>query len=267
MLCHLCGYEEPLPERCPICGNIDIIQRGLGSQKLAQIAGKQFPMARVARIDSATMTSKDSLKRVVSGFRQGKTDILIGTQMIAKGLDFPNVSLVGIIDIDGTINFPDFRSAERAFQLIVQVSGRAGRGDKRGHVIIQTRNPQSHVIQLAKAHKFQDFISSQLANRAEFMYPPYTHVIRIVLMCANKDIVKAHSVELQRHMKQFCQTAEIRPPVPSVLAKINDQFRYTIVIFSTKPSQDGPQISEAIRTFKHPKSMDIVIDVDPTDLV
>jgi primosomal protein N' (replication factor Y) len=143
LLCHLCGYEEPLPERCPMCGNIDTSQRGLGSQKLAQIAGKQFPMARVARIDSARMTSKDSLKRVVGGFRQGKTDILIGTEMIAKGLDFPNVSLVGIIGIDGTINFPDFRSAERAFQLLVPVSGRAGRGDKRGHVIIQTRNPQS----------------------------------------------------------------------------------------------------------------------------
>ncbi|MDR3274262.1 MAG: primosomal protein N' [Puniceicoccales bacterium] len=267
MLCHLCGYEEPLPERCPICGNFDIIRRGLGSQKLEQITAEQFPMARVARIDSDTMTGKNGFKRVLSDFRQGKIDILIGTQMIAKGLDFPNISLVGIIGIDGTINFPDFRSAERAFQLIVQVSGRAGRGDKRGHVIVQTRNPQSYVIQLAKAHRFQDFISSELANRAEFMYPPYRHVIRVVLMCANEDIVKACSVELQKHMKQHCQTAEIRLPTPSILAKINEKFRYTIVIFSTKPSHDGAQIAEAMRTFKHPKSMDVVIDVDPTDLV
>ncbi|MDR1256099.1 MAG: primosomal protein N' [Puniceicoccales bacterium] len=267
MLCHLCGYAEKLPTHCPICGNSDIIQRGLGSQKLEEITAECFPAARLARIDSDAMGSKNNFQSVLDDFRRGKIDILIGTQMIAKGLDFPNVSLVGIVDIDGTINFPDFRSAERAFQLIVQVSGRAGRGNKRGHVVVQTRNPRSHVIQLARAHKFQDFTTSELANRKEFMYPPHRHAIRIVLACDSEDSLKTHAAELQKHLKQFCQAAEIRPPTPSILAKINDKFRYTILIFSERPSQDGMQVAEAVAAFKHPKSMDLVVDVDPMDLV
>jgi primosomal protein N' (replication factor Y) len=267
MLCHLCGYAESLPARCPICGNFDIVQHGLGSQKLEEVTAKQFPTARVARIDSDIMTNKNSFKRVLDDFRQCKIDILIGTQMIAKGLDFPNVSLVGIVDIDGTINFPDFRSAERAFQLIVQVSGRAGRGNKLGHVIVQTRNPQSYIIQLAKANRFEDFAASELANRGEFMYPPHRHLIRIVLTCASEDMAKMYAIELQKHIKQCCQAAEIKAPTPSILAKINEKFRYTIVIFSTKPSLDGAQIGEAVNAFKHPKAVEIIIDVDPMDLV
>jgi primosomal protein N' (replication factor Y) len=267
MLCHLCGYEEPLPERCPICGNHGIIQRGVGSQKLEKLTKEHFPGARMARIDSDTMASKNSFKHVLNDFRKGKIDILIGTQMIAKGLDFPNVSLVGIIDIDGMMNFPDFRSAERSFQLIVQVSGRAGRGDKPGHVIVQTRNPQSNIIQLAKEHRFQDFISRELANRSEFMYPPHRHMIRIVLACDNENIAKASSAELQNRIKQRASSAEVRESAPAVLTKINEKFRYTIVIFSSKPSQDGAQIAEIVRTFKHPKALDVTIDVDPMDLV
>jgi primosomal protein N' (replication factor Y) len=266
MLCHLCNYEEPLPKFCPICGNRDIIQRGLGSQKLEHITAEQFPGARMARVDSDTM-NRDGFRRILGDFRIGKIDILIGTQMIAKGLDFPNVSLVGIIDIDGVINFPDFRSAERAFQLIVQVSGRAGRGDKLGNVIVQTKNPQSHVIQLAKTHRFQDFISLELMNRAEFMYPPHRHITRIVLSCANESTVKACSIELQNHVKRHCQGTEVRPATPAIMARISEKFRYAIIIFPTQPSRDGAQLAEAMRTFKRPKSVDIIVDVDPVDLV
>ncbi|MDR2435979.1 MAG: primosomal protein N' [Puniceicoccales bacterium] len=266
MLCHLCNYEESLPEFCPICGNRDIIQRGLGAQKLEQVTAEQFPEARIARIDSDTM-GRDNFKRVLGDFRMGKIDILIGTQMIAKGLDFPGVSLVGIVDIDGAINFPDFRSAERAFQLIVQVSGRAGRGDKLGNVIVQTKNPQSHVIQLAKAHRFQDFTALELANRAEFMYPPHRRMIRIVLSCTSEGAAKACSIELQNHVKHHCPGAEVRPATPAILAKISEKFRYAIVIFPAQPSRNGAQLAEAMRAFKRPKSVDIVVDVDPMDLV
>jgi primosomal protein N' (replication factor Y) len=266
MLCHLCNYEEPLPEFCPICGNRDIAQRGLGAEKLEQVTAEQFPEARIARIDSDTM-GRDNFKRVLGDFRIGKIDILIGTQMIAKGLDFPNVSLVGIVDIDGAINFPDFRSAERAFQLIVQVSGRAGRGDKLGNVIVQTKNPQSHVIQLAKEHRFQDFIALELANRAEFMYPPHRRMIRIVLACANEVTTKTYCTALQNHVKRHCPNADIRPATPAILAKISEKFRYAIVIFPAQPFRNGVQLAEAMRTFKRPKSVDITVDVDPMDLV
>jgi primosomal protein N' (replication factor Y) len=267
MLCHLCGYVEPLPERCPTCGNRGIMHRGVGSQKLEKFATESFPEARMARIDSDTMANKNSFKRVLGDFREGKLDVLIGTQMIAKGLDFPNVSLVGIIDIDGTINFPDFRSAERAFQLIVQVSGRAGRGDKPGHVIVQTRNPQSYVIQLAREHRVGEFVSRELKNRAEFMYPPHRHIIRITLTCGDEDTAKANSMELQSRVRQLLPFAEVKDPAPAVLARINEKFRYAIVVFSTRPSQDGAKIADGINAFKHPKTLDIAIDVDPTDLI
>jgi primosomal protein N' (replication factor Y) len=267
MLCHLCGYEEPVPERCPTCGNHGIVQRGVGSQKLEKFATENFPEARMARIDSDTAANKNNFRNVLSDFRDGKIDVLIGTQMIAKGLDFPNVSLVGIVDIDGTINFPDFRSAERAFQLIIQVSGRTGRSDKPGHVIVQTRDPQSPVIQLARKYRFQEFMSRELGNRSEFTYPPYRHIIRIALASGSEDIAKTHSAELQSLIKQLVPSVGIREPVPAILAKINGKFRYTIVIFSEKPSQDSTRIAEIIRAFKHPKALDIAVDVDPVDLV
>jgi primosomal protein N' (replication factor Y) len=267
MLCHLCGYEESLPDRCPVCGNGDIIQRGLGSQKLEQIAAKQFQSARIARLDSDTMGGKNNFKRVLCDFRNGKTDILVGTQMIAKGLDFPNVSLVGIVDIDGMVNFPDFRSAERAFQLILQVAGRAGRGDKPGHVIIQTRNAQSAIIQLARAHRFEDFMASELANREEFMYPPHRHVIKIVLMHSDESAVRMYSAEIHSLIKRSITSAEVRVPTPAILAKINEKFRYTIIIFSTKPSRDGSLVADVMRAFKYPKALDIIVDVDPVELV
>lgn len=266
MLCHLCGHEESLPTRCPICGNIDLLQRGIGVQKLEQITLAQFPDARIARIDSDIMRTKDGFRRILNKFRDGEIDILIGTQMIAKGLDFPNVSLVGIIDIDGTINFPDFRSSEKAFQLLVQVSGRAGRGNKSGNVIIQTRNPESYIIQLAKQNHFQEFINIELKNRKEFLYPPYRHIIKIVLFSENEETLKNVSQNLQKILKENLSDIEIKNATPAILAKINNKYRYTIMIFSKTPSKDNIKIKDMITSYKKSTSVDIVIDVDPADL-
>ncbi len=266
MLCHLCGHEEPLPIRCPTCGSNDILQCGIGSQKLEQVVAKIFPAANIVRIDSDIITKKYEMRQILNRFQNNEIDIMIGTQMIAKGLDFPNVSLVGIIDIDGIINFPDFRSPERAFQLITQVAGRAGRGDKPGHVLVQTYNPQSYIIQLAKQHKFEQFIKTELENRKEFLYPPWRRIIKFGLASKDETSVKNCAQNLYQYLKNALPNIEIKNATPAILSKINNKYRYTIVTFSKKSSQDILDIKNALLTFKKPTNIDITVDVDPIDL-
>ncbi|MDE6432362.1 MAG: primosomal protein N', partial [Opitutales bacterium] len=189
------------------------------------------------------------------------------TQMIAKGLDFPNVSLVGIIDIDGIINFPDFRSSERAFQLMLQVAGRAGRGDKPGLVIIQSYNPQSSIIQLAQKHQFEEFTASELTNRREFLYPPFRHIIKFCVSGENEPGVKKYAENLQQQLKKTLVDLEVKPATPSILAKVNNKYRYTILSFSTKPSQDAQKLHLLLSSIKKSAGINLSVDVDPTDLV
>lgn len=266
LLCHLCGYEEPLPIRCPTCGSTNILQRGIGSQKLEQVTNLLLPSARIARVDSDTIVRKNDMRHVLSQFQKNEIDVLIGTQMIAKGLDFPNVSLVGIIDIDGTINFPDFRSPERAFQLIVQVSGRAGRGDTPGQVIIQSYNPQSYIIQLAKDHKFEQFTQTELTNRREFLYPPFRHILKFCASGENETDVKEYAQGVYQILKNSLEKMEVKPATPSILSKINNKYRYTILVFSTKPSQDLPKVRAILPKLKKSANVNLSIDVDPIDL-
>lgn len=267
MLCHLCGHEEHLPIRCPTCGNTDILQRGIGSQKLEQITRNLFPEANIARVDSDIMNRKNEIRNILNRFQKNEIDIMIGTQMIAKGLDFPNVSLVGIINIDGVINFPDFRAAERAFQLLTQVAGRAGRGNKPGHVIIQTYNPESYIIKLAKQNEFFHFIETEIKNRKEFLYPPWRHIIKIILSSENEQYTKEVAINLQKNLKELLVHAEVKNATPAILSKINNKFRYIIIIFSSKTLQSVMTIKLIVNKLKKTPTLDIIIDVDPIDLI
>ena len=170
--CHLCGEERPAPLRCPKCGAPDIRWRGLGTQRVEEAVRRVLPRARIERMDTDTMARKNRFREILGDFRRGKIDVLVGTQMIGKGLDFPNVTLVGLVDADLSMHIPDFRANERTFQLLVQVAGRAGRGDTAGEVVVQTFTPQAEAIQFARHADYAGFAEAELAVRREFGYPP-----------------------------------------------------------------------------------------------
>jgi primosomal protein N' (replication factor Y) len=227
--CHLCNHQERAPVLCPSCRSPKVRWKGYGTQKVEETIAQLFPRARVARIDADTMGKKDLFRKVLSDFRAGKYDMLLGTQMIAKGLDFPRVTLVGIIDADLSLQLPDFRAAERTFQLLTQVAGRAGRGDLEGVVVVQSFQPASDPIQFAKRLDFHGFAAAELEKRAEFGYPPERHLIRHVFRGRNAEkvnfVADAWVKELERLHPGLC---EIRGPAPCPFEKVQDQHRVHI---------------------------------------
>ena len=227
--CHLCNHQERAPVLCPSCRSPKVRWKGYGTQKVEETIAQLFPRARVARIDADTMGKKDLFRQVLSDFRAGKYDMLLGTQMIAKGLDFPRVTLVGIIDADLSLQLPDFRAAERTFQLLTQVAGRAGRGDLEGVVVVQSFQPASDPIQFAKRLDFHGFAATELEKRAEFGYPPDRHLVRHVFRGRNAEkvnfVADAWVKELERLHPGLC---EIRGPAPCPFEKVQDQHRVHI---------------------------------------
>ena len=230
--CHLCDHREPAPVLCPKCRSPKVRWKGYGTQKVEEVIHRMFPRARVARIDADTMAKKDLFRKVLSDFRAGRYDMLLGTQMIAKGLDFPRVTLVGIIDADLSLQLPDFRAAERTFQLLTQVAGRAGRGNLEGAVVVQTFQPASDPVQFAKRLDFQGFAAAELVKRSEFGYPPERHLIRHVFRGRNAEkvnfVAEAWVKELERLHPGL---AEVRGPAPCPFERVQDQHRVHIWYF------------------------------------
>src|SRR5207248_8279120 len=183
MLCHYCGYEAEPPGRCPACGQSQVRYQGLGTEKLQAEIEEKFAGYVVQRMDSDTMRRPGSHARVLGAFRKGEIHILLGTQMIAKGLDFPNVTLVGVVNADVGLHLPDFRAGERTFQLLSQVSGRAGRGPKGGKVLIQTYTPEHPSIAFAAKHEYAPFVARELEQRKLHQYPPYQRLVRLIIRC------------------------------------------------------------------------------------
>ena len=181
LVCHYCQYAEPMRAACPRCGGLVLRGRGLGTQQVEQLLGEHYPSARIARMDMDTTSGKWAHANILDRVGRGEVDILLGTQMIAKGLDFPNVTLVGVVDADVGINMPDFRASERCFQLVSQVAGRAGRGHKRGEVIVQTRVPQHHALQCAALHDYDGFVAQELAARQSPPYPPFSRLANVIV--------------------------------------------------------------------------------------
>ncbi|MDR1528769.1 MAG: primosomal protein N' [Puniceicoccales bacterium] len=266
--CHICSYVENLPAKCPKCGGYDILQSGVGTQKLMGVICTLFPLAKVERLDSDTTTTKDSFYKILNRFRDGEIDILVGTQMISKGLDFPNVSLVGIINMDNAMNFPDFRTNERVFQSIIQVSGRAGRGNKPGIVIIQTNFPSSDLIKLAVQNNVESFFKNELMSRNEFFYPPFSHIVRLIFSGKNE-------VKTEFLAKKICEDLrkrshglfELRGPAPAVIYKMKDRFRFSSMCFSKNVATVLEKAHESMEVFKGAKDANWTIDVDPVDMM
>lgn len=265
--CHLCDYSESVPSRCPECASENIRKKGFGTQRAEEILAQRFPQARIVRLDADTMSQKNEFRKILERFRAGEIDILLGTQMIAKGLDFPRVTLAGIIDADLSLHVPDFRAAERTFQLLVQVAGRAGRGQLDGEVLVQTFTPSAPPIQFAKRAEFDEFLEDELERRREFHYPPERHIIRHLFRGQSRDLVEetaeAWAQFLEKNAPELC---EIRGPAPCPTEKIQDNFRFHLWYFCPKITAIIGKLSELRASFPWPEDVVEVFDVDPTDV-
>ena len=265
--CHLCAYEEKAPKRCPKCRSATVQWRGSGTQRVEEATQKALPGAKVVRIDADALSKRHRFREILADFRCGKIDVLVGTQMIAKGLDFPNVTLVGMIDADLSLHMPDFRAAERTFQLLVQVAGRAGRGDQAGEVVVQSFSPSSDPIQFARQADFDGFLDAELVQRKEFNYPPFRHLIRHVFRGQNAEKVAFFCESWAKLLeKTSIKGVEIRGPAPAPLEKVKDFYRYHLWYFVENVSATIPQLVALREQFKSDKEVVDVIDVDPMDL-
>ncbi|MBG9768004.1 primosomal protein N' [Bacillus vallismortis] len=265
--CHYCGHEEPVPHTCPECASEHIRFFGTGTQRVEEELTKVLPHARVIRMDVDTTSRKGAHEKLLSAFGEGKADILLGTQMIAKGLDFPNVTLVGVLSADTTLHIPDFRSAEKTFQLLTQVSGRAGRHEKPGNVIIQTYTPSHYSIQLTKSHDYEAFYQHEMAHRREQSYPPYYYLALVTV--SHEEVTKAAvtAEKIAHFLKSNCGAdTKILGPSASPIARIKDRYRYQCVIKYKQETQLSALLKRILEHYKREieqKHVMISIDMNP----
>ena len=265
--CHLCGDQRRAPDRCPECGAPDIRWRGLGTQRVEEAVQRFVPRARVERMDTDTMARKNRFREVLAEFRAGRIDVLVGTQMIGKGLDFPNVTLVGLVDADISMHVPDFRANERTFQLLVQVAGRAGRGDRSGEVIVQTFTPQSEAIQFSRRADFAGFAAGELAVRRSFRYPPYRHLIQHLFRGPNPDKLRFYAEQWTKLVeRELGDRVELRGPSAAPIEKIKDEYRWQVWYFTSGVTKVVAELERLRAGFQWADDMVQVLDVDPVDL-
>ena len=248
-ICHYCGRRLPLPKVCPACGGTHIGRSGAGTQQIEEKAAELFPEARIDRVDLDSVTKKGSLESILKRFASGKTDILIGTQLVAKGLDFANVGLVGVISADVTLNIPDFRSAERSFQLMTQAAGRSGRGDEQGTVVIQTFDPSHPAVQAAARQDYKAFFEKEIAVRRAVGYPPFSNIFQLVI--SDPDMVKAEQSAKNGAAQLRAVLGKDIPvlgPAPSVRRRQDGRYRYQILIKA--PAAERRRVSDVIDRYK-----------------
>lgn len=265
--CHLCGHQRGAPVACPACAAPDIRWRGLGTQRVEEAVRRVLPRARLERMDTDTMVKRHRFRQILGDFRAGKIDVLIGTQMIGKGLDFPNVTLVGLVDADLSMHVPDFRANERTFQLLVQVAGRAGRGDRAGEVVVQTFTPKSDAIQFAKRADFDGFAEVELGVRRQFAYPPYRHLIQHVFRGPNPEKIQFLAEQWVKKVEQALgASVEIRGPTPSPIEKVKDEYRFQVWYFCASATKVVPVLTKLESGINWPDDVTQVFDVDPMSL-
>jgi primosomal protein N' (replication factor Y) len=305
--CHICGHSEKVPAVCPEpkCKNPAIRFAGTGTQKVEEILAKLFPKARVKRMDADTMKRKDDYRHVLGDFRAGKIDILVGTQMIAKGLHFPNVTLVGIIYADMALHQPDFRAGERTFQLLTQVAGRAGRGDVEGEVFVQAFTPFHPAIQYARRHDFVGFYEQEIEFREQLKYPPASRVALLTLKGRNEEKVKFSAEHLKRELEKNLGSAAapaaivsaladdadlfgegakpdardagipqknlfrdliIAGPAPAPLLRAETFYRYQIMLRTRAMSALSRELARIIQSLVLPDEVTLAVDIDPVSL-
>jgi primosomal protein N' (replication factor Y) len=266
--CHYCGFVSRVPEKCPECQSIQIKMKGFGTEKVEEELGLILPGTKIARMDLDTTRSKHALQRIIADFEAGKIDVLVGTQMVTKGLDFDNVSLVCILNADNMLSYPDFRSAERSYQLMAQVSGRSGRKNKQGKVIIQTRQPNHPVIRQVVDNDYQAMYDLQLAERKKFGYPPFTRLILLKIKHKDQELLNNAANILARELRKLFGTNILGPEYPMVSRIMNYYIKHLLI--KTGRGQNlataKKGIMETLGRFlqdSSSRSVKIIIDVDP----
>lgn len=271
--CHYCEHEEPLVTQCPKCGSDALQNCGTGVQKVELIAQKLFPDCNIVRLDSDSLARKNEHIRILEDFRNGKIDILIGTQMLAKGLDNPNVTLVGVINADNGFNLPDFRSCERGFQLLTQVAGRAGRGDNPGEVYFQTYNPDFFGLETAKQQDYKSFYNTEIEAREDFDYPPFSQIIRVVLSSKNQFRAERSAQEIAMRLNDIVDKRQLTEPVavlgpnPCVIERLQEYYRFQILIKNKLGEKGRRFILSFLAQIKLPDDIKLTVDVDPIDIL
>ncbi len=271
--CHYCNHTQHFPKICPECGSNAIKTSGTGTQKIEQYVKEIFPDKVVERIDSDILVRKGEHIRLLEKFQRKEIDILVGTQMIAKGLDNPNVTLVGVISADASFNLPDYRASERGFQLLTQVAGRAGRGEFEGQVFFQTYNPEYYALESAKAQNYESFYRTEIIAREEFDYPPFSQIVRLIISSQNNFRAEKSAQEIAMRMNLMVdkfgisERLEVLGPTPCVIERINGFFRFQIIIKNKLEDRGHQFISNFLGKIKLPNDIRIAIDVDPLDIL
>jgi len=266
--CHLCGYQAVAPKKCPGCSDPGIRYSGYGTEKVIELVEKLFPTAHAARMDADSMSRKDAYRTTLGAFRSGKIDILIGTQMIAKGLDFPNVTLVGIINADIGLHIPDFRAGERTFQLLTQVAGRAGRGETPGEVFVQTATPFSPSIQFARHHDFDGFWDQEREFRERCDYPPFNHLVLIQIKSEHQRLAEFTAETLHRRFSEKIDSSvTLHPVVPAQIERVKGFYRFQILLRTRAILRLSRTIREVMDSLSFPDEIQVSVDVDPYHLL
>ena len=268
MICHYCGSSAAPITVCPTCGSLDVGYSGFGTEGIEEELARNFPQLVVRRIDTDAVRKKRVLQQLLSDFRKGAVQVLVGTQMVAKGLDFPGVKLVGIINADTGLQLPDFRAAERTFSLLVQVAGRAGRALPDGKVLIQTFRPGSPSVRLAQQGKLEEFYAEELQARRQLGFPPFSRLIRVLLRGRNRQKTLAAINELTAELStRLAETAETMGPAECPLARISGNYRYHTILRTLRFSEAHSRVSRVLETWRAPGGVYVEVDVDPQALL
>lgn len=263
MNCHYCGFSKDIPQNCPNCKSHSIRYYGTGTQKAYDELAELFPQTRILRMDVDTTRKKGSHQALLDQFGRGEADILLGTQMIAKGLDFPNVTLVGVLNADTALNLPDFRSSERTFQLLTQVAGRAGRAEKAGQVLIQSYNPQHYAIRFAKDQDYEGFYAYEMGIRRQLGYPPYYFTIGITLSHKKEEEVVKRAYEVMNILRSgLSETSKILGPTPKPIARTHNLYHYQILIKYRLEDELGPTLNQVLALTQERENSELRLSID-----
>jgi primosomal protein N' (replication factor Y) len=268
--CHHCDHRRRVPDTCPTCGGLRLRPFGLGTEKVEDAVRRQFPQARTLRMDRDTMARKGAHAETLRAFKRGEADVLIGTQMVAKGLDFPRVTLVGVVSADVALNVPDFRAPERAFQLLTQVAGRAGRGRAAGSVIVQTFSPDHESVGFAARHDYRGFYDQAIAQRRELGYPPFSHLANLVVTDESEDAARGRCQRLADVLRALVGDAEgvrLLGPVACPLSRLRGRYRWHLALRApTKPA-----LLECLRAglagLTAGERSGLTVDIDPLSML
>jgi len=268
LVCHICGHNQRAPNTCPKCSDPKIRHAGTGTQKVEEALQRIFPKARIARMDADSMTRKEAYRETLGAFKEGRIDILVGTQMIAKGLHFPNVTLVGIVNADLGLHIPDFRAGERTFQLLTQVAGRAGRGEMEGEVFVQTFTPFSPSIQFARHHDFEGFMEQEMEFRRSFGYPPFGKMALITLRGTMLERVEFSAITISRKLKAAAgEGILVGEGVPAPLEKAKTYYRFQVSLRGSSSMRLARLAREVLDALPMPEDVFVAVDIDPLHLM